>query len=393
MFSSSVAGGSICLGCQLRAVTRRVAAPIGSTAAQTRIRHRKRRYYASRASKPQNDDAFSILQQYKHEESKKPLDRTDHDDWGLAEDKTQDANNGLGREYEHTFQDPAKPMRQDDFIQEALGNQPHSDDTTGAFHGQAESTQQGDGPEKQTVRRVAEGIDWAASIRPNRYWKGGTQLVEDFRKLTVDTLGREAEIIVLKDAGRYRTRMPAELDEASFRERPDLDELVDQDPGLSMDDIMENIDSFRPDICLLPAREFKVLFDKLMSAFTTPQLAEYVTRYMERVAQGKETPFTGGLPGSWSSRPWIVSEMRWIPEVQGAVPHVGRTLQGYILKSMSFKQRRVMEIMRQCWGMSVQELTSGSGTLEITIRDLEFKLLTRKWPSGGGRDNICLALY
>lgn len=388
MFSSSVAGGSICLGCQLRAVTRRAAAPIGSTAAQTRIRNRKRRYYASRAVRPQEDDGFAALEEDRHVESNNSSYRTYTDDWALGEDKKQDASNGLGRggqegrlgpyESTHTSHDQAEPTRLEDFIKETIANQVYSDDTSKTSHSQVESAQQRIGSEQQVVRRIADGVDWSEQYRPKTYWKGDTKLVEDFRKLTVDTLGREADIIVLKDAGEYKKKKPAKVDRRSFRENSGLKDFADQEPGLSMDTIMENIEEFRPDIRIMPAGEFKVLFDKLMSAFTSLQIGEYVTRYQQRVMLGEESPFSGSLPGLGSTRPWIVSEMRWIPEVRGAMPNIEPTLQGYILKSMPLKQRRVMEVMRQCWGMSVQELTSGLGALEITVRDLEFKLLTRK---------------
>lgn len=389
MFSSSVAGGSICLGCQLRAVTRKVAAPIGSTAAQTRIRNRKRRSYASRAAKPQEDDELAALEQHRHVESKNSFDTTYTGDWGLDQDKTQDASYGLGSgghegvlgpyESTHTSHDQAVPTRLDDFINETMANQVYLDDASKTFHGQAESAQQQNDSEQQPlIRRIADGIDWSEKYRRKTYWKGDTKLIEDFRKLTIDTLGREADIIVLKDAGEYKMKKQAEVDRRSFRENSGLKDFVDQEPGLDMETIMKNIDEFRPDIRIMPAREFKTLFDKLMSAFTSPQIGEYVTRYQQHVLLGEESPFSRSHPSLGSTRPWIVSEIRWIPEVQGSVPNIEPTLQGYILKSMPLKQRRVMELMRQCWGMSVQELNSGLGALEVTVRDLEFKLLTRK---------------
>lgn len=285
----------------------------------------------------------------------------------------------------HGTYDQSEPIRLDDFIQQAIESQGDSKDRSDSLHGQPEPAPQRDSPTRQAkedeqkfVRRMAIGVDWSEKARPRTYWKGDTRLVQDVRELTVDTLGRKADIIVLKDGGKYKRKKPPPVDNSSRSEEAGFEEFVDQEPGLSMDTVMQNLEEFRPEHRILPAREFKVLFDMLMNAFTSPQIAEYVTRYHERVEQGDESPFAGTLPSTGSERPWIVSEMRWIPEVRGAVPNVDSSLQGYILKSMPPKQRRVMQLMRQCWGMSVQELTHGLGALEVQVRDLEFKLLTRK---------------
>lgn len=401
MFSSSAAGGSICLGCQLRAVTRRVAAPIASPAAQTRIRNRRRRYFASKAAKATENDLFSELRaaestEIQHTKPKAHRKGTQADDWEPTEfPATHNVEDGLEKydkggltgsnNLTDSIYNQSDPMRLDDFLHQAIEGQGDSKDGSEFLYSQPEpapqrdsSTEQAMEDENMVVRRMAIGVDWTEPVRPKTYWKGGTKLVQDLRELTVDTLGRKADIIVLKDGGQYKRKKSPPVDDSSRRNEASFEEFIDQEPGLDMDTIMQNIEEFRPEHRIMPAREFKVLFDRLMDAFTSPQIAEYVTRYQQRVEQGDESPFAGTLPSNGSVLPWIVSEMRWIPEVRGAVPNVDSSLQGYILKSMPAKQRRVMQLMRQCWGMSVQELTHGSGALEVQVRDLEFKLLTSK---------------
>lgn len=404
MFSSSVAGGSICLGCQLRAVTRRAAAPILSTAAHTRIRSRRRRYYASKAAKELQDDFAAILEGQRHTEPRKSREQIPADDWGLSEDTIQNATVGAGKNGNegqvksngsiHIAHDQAEPVRQDDFIRKTLGGQAESNKPSHTALDQAEPVRRDDFLNQATEGQVKsnaldhiahdQGVPWWRANDPvqkeplRSYWKGDTKLVQDFRELSVDSLGRKADIIVLKEGGKFKRKPPPKAEKDSASGSTDFEEFVDQEPGLSLDTVMENIEEFRPQHRILPAREFKVVFDSLMKSFTSPQIAEYVTRYHERLEQGEELVQSGTLPGSGTPRPWIVSEMRWIPDVQGAVPHLGHSLQGYILKSMPPKQRRVMQVMRECWGMSVQELTHGLGALEVEVRDLEFKLLTRK---------------
>lgn len=351
MFSSSVASGSICLGCQLRAATRRVAAPIASTAAQTRIRNRRRRYHASRAVKALEDDAFKIL-----EES--VTSQPDESSGTLPKKPPKGYSQG--------------PITDDWGVNEPDGNEPTGDDGTWIIRRDPVGRPPLEGRRAPQQPQVEED-------RPRTYWKGDTKLIQDFRKITVNTLGQEADIIVLKDGGKYPRKDPPKVDRKSFEKNERaFEDFVDQEHGVSMDIVMDNIEELRPEHRILPAREFKILFDKLINAFTVPQLTEYVKRYLERIKQGDESSMAGTLPGSGSQRPWIVSEMRWIPEVPGALPNVDPSLQGYILKSMPPKQRRVMQLMRECWGMSVQELTHGNGALEVEVRDLEFTLLTRK---------------
>lgn len=397
MFSSPVASGSICLGCQLRAVTRRVAAPVVSTAAQTRIRNRKRRYYASKATNPKFDELAKLLESQRHSEPEISPGKQPTDDWGLSEDTVQNAPGGVekngnpGRadlnESSHALSSQWEPIRPDDFVQQAIEGQVYSLEPNDTAYGQAEPMRQEGGPMQQNVddgvgvvRRQPIGVRFEEHKPLKRYWKGDIQLVQDFRKLSVDSLGQKTDIIVLKEDGLYKKKKAPKVEKSSSDGDFDVEAFVDQEPGLSLDTIVNNIEEFRPQHRILPAREFKVLFDSLMKSFTSPQIAEYVTRYHQRLEQGDEPPSPGALPSSETLRPWIVSDMQWIPEVRGAVPNLDKILQGYILKSMPPKQRRVMQLMRECWGMSVQELTHGLGALEVKVRDLEFKLLTRKWP-------------
>lgn len=207
------------------------------------------------------------------------------------------------------------------------------------------------------------------------YRKGAMRLVEDLPQLSVETLGQDAPVIVLREHGQWR-RKPMKKDKREVRGGLNIQDHVDQEEGLGLDFILENIDGLRPKHRILPARDFKDVFDILMKGFTAMHLENYIEQYRQRLAQGDETPFLGVIPDELMSRPWIVSQSRWIPEVQGAVEDVAHPLKGYILKTMPPKQRLAMQLMRECWGMSVQELLHGQGVLDIEVRDLEFRLLT-----------------
>lgn len=233
-------------------------------------------------------------------------------------------------------------------------------------------------PYEDTRMRPMEELESVPEVVELKSWrKGRVKMVEDMARLPVETLGKTAEVIVLREDGEWIMR--------SFKEdkRPadaglSLDEHVDQDEGISLDEIMDNIDELRPEHTVLPSNEFKNVFDLLAVGFTSYQLEHYVERHFSRLEEGGETPFPGLKAGVSKPLPWIKEQSVWAPEVEDALQGVDHPLKGYVLNSMRPKQRLVMQLMRECWGISAQELMDGQGVLEIQIRDMEFKLLTRK---------------
>lgn len=414
MFSSSVAGGSICLGCQLRAVTGR-AAPVLAAAAvaqtQNRARTGRRRHYTSEAPTSTRDDPIgealnnqkhsegpyrrrsnatsratpadhlaAILNQQRHpEESHKrqstpAFEATHGDDWGLPEQQTKNpkpAHSRWGTPPPGAFEDEEYDPLEDDggYDQGAGGGW--------AWRAAERLEREADGEfMDQLVRYTAP----AQPKAPTAYRKGNTKLVEDRPRLSIDTLGKAAEVIVLREGGNWHSK-PYKVDERPADKGLTLDEHVDQEAGLDLEVILENIDELRPEHRILPTREFKDVFDILMNGFTCTQLDSYVQRHQLRQWEGDETPLLGVLSELSKPQPWIVGQSMWTPEVKGAVEEVDQPLMGYVLKSMTPKQRLVMQLMRECWAMSVQELIDGQGVLEVQLRAREFKLLTCKCSS------------
>lgn len=335
--------------------------------------YRRRANSASKA-KPE-DDLAAILNQQSHlEESsqRRPsaaFEATQDDDWGLPDEhkSTKPAYSRWGTPPPGAFEDEEyDPLEDDDHAQRRGGG------WGWRARQRLEAEANGELME-ELVRYMAPEKPKA----PTAYRKGNTRLVEDRSKLSIDTLGRAAEVIVLREGGDWHSK-PYKQDERPADKGLTLDDHVDQEAGLSMEVIMENINELQPEHHILPTREFKDIFDTLMSGFTSIQLESYVERHQRREEEGDETPFVGVLPEMAKPQPWIVEQSVWTPEVKGAVQEVDLPLKGYILKSMPPKQRLVMQLMRECWGMSVQELMDGQGVLEVRVRDQEFTLLTCK---------------
>lgn len=486
MFSSSVtvAGGSVCLGCQLRAVTRRaVPALAGAGAAHVQAQPQAqlgtvdtRRQYASEATKsdPGNDLA-AILHAQKHQEDarrrKRPAFRSGRapvDDWDrpaqpskskskkenknkietggtlhesaasprwqepFAYDPSDSLNKRQHREQsesppqaspddwlfqleqkDENYENDTKPIRsrRDDTLSspgtgrrlsleehdEAQGSCAPDDgaqyhdaqvqDSESSFRRvgerQGENSSERDIPRYEDERFAAEAAKYRSSRRsgePNTYRKGDTRLVEKVNKLSGQTLGKPAEVIVLRDDGQWR-RKPLKEDKGPVDTSFNLETQADQEEGLDLDLVLDNIEGLRPVHRILPSSEFKAVFDSLLSGFNSIQLESYVERHQTREEEGGEAPSTGVASdvSAASTRPWILGQSAWTPDVKGAVQDLPAPLKGYILKSMPPKQRLVMMLMRECWDMSVQEVMDGQGTLEVRLRDTEFKLLTCKY--------------
>lgn len=450
MLSSSVAGGSVCLGCQLRAVSRR-AAPALAAAAQAKTLHTgratRRRQHGSEAVADggPEDELVAILKQQSHRaddvttSSRRESKRTrPQDDWDTPQDDW-DSQAPAQQSQKHVT-DNSQPQQD---LASILRQQIYEEPTRSKYtRRKAATTDDWDLPREQSSsnrRNAVEELfedDWTATgeetsreilhsetfkddesqaqeefgyIRrvpskepvwnpkpspfeepeayrppvprisePRKYRKGRTKMVEDLSKLSVETLGKEAEVIVLREGGDWFTK-PFKEDERPSDPGLSLDEYADQDVSIGMDTIMENIDGARPAHRILSSREFKEVFDMLSKGFTSLQLEAYVERHMRQLEEGDETPFTG-VPSEASVRlPWVLEQSVWTPEVKDAVQEVEPVLKGYVLKSMRPKQRLVMQLMRECWGISAQELMDGQGVLEVRVRDLEFKLLICKF--------------
>lgn len=219
-------------------------------------------------------------------------------------------------------------------------------------------------------------------------------LVEDASKLSVDALGEAAEVIVLREKREQRRK--ASLQETSSEELESaglkVEDLLDEQESVSPDNVIRYIHGLKPEHHIVSQREFKSLFNTLLGGFTTLQLEEYVIWYREQSiletikdevfgedeTSSKELTTPEDVLDKKGEYAWMIEQTHWTPYVDGAVKEARYPLKGYVMKSMLPKQRLVVQLMRECWEVSVQELLDGTGVVEIRVRDLEFKLLTRE---------------
>ncbi|KAI7784654.1 hypothetical protein LA080_009591 [Diaporthe eres] len=241
------------------------------------------------------------------------------------------------------------------------------------------------------IRKIGQAVSITRG-RKREHRRGDMVLVEDASKLGVDSFGKAAEVIVLRD-GRQWVRRASPV-EASSEETMDsglrIEELLDEQDVLSLDDVVKNIHGLKPERQIVSAREFKSLFSTLLNGFTILQLEKYVVWHREQsiLERIKDEVFgENETPSEEATIPedvlpqrreyaWMTEQAHWTPYVDGAVEEAQYPLAGYIMKKMPPKQRLVVQLMRECWDISIQELLDGNGRVDIRVRDLEFKLLT-----------------
>ncbi|CAK7263620.1 hypothetical protein SEPCBS57363_000661 [Sporothrix epigloea] len=157
--------------------------------------------------------------------------------------------------------------------------------------------------------------------------------------------------------------------------------LLGAEGEVTQDEVFSYIDEMRPtDEPILPEAVFNKAARDLADSFTVAQLHAYIRKYRKPTAQP-------------TVYPWEVQRRPWMPDAYGddntgtaklksIGPGSSHLLKGYIQSSMTNKERVVVQLMRECWGVSMWEVMETPGQLEVTVREVEFALLTagaRTW--------------
>ncbi|CAK7221994.1 hypothetical protein SCUCBS95973_004689 [Sporothrix curviconia] len=152
--------------------------------------------------------------------------------------------------------------------------------------------------------------------------------------------------------------------------------LLGAEGEVTQDEVFSYIDEMRPtDEPILPEAAFNKAARDLAESFTVAQLHAYIRKNRKPMTQP-------------TVYPWEVRRQPWVPDAYGddvAVgsaklkvigPGSGLLLKGYIQSSMTNKERVVVQLMRECWGVSMWEVMESPGQLDVTVREVEFALLT-----------------
>jgi len=191
----------------------------------------------------------------------------------------------------------------------------------------------------------------------------GQQQWENRESLPIDSLGRPSEVIILRDSKvkLYRPRdfvLPPSAGQAV-----DIQAVLDSERGLpGLKEINENIDSLRPnegEEDSLNAGEFNKLFAQLQKGFTSQQLARYMQDVLVK-DKLNESVASHDSP--------LLRVSPWVPGISESSETLwSSTISENLSKSYTSKQRLVLRLMRECWGVKVPDVEDGIGQIELEL--------------------------
>ncbi|KAB5559665.1 mitochondrial inner-membrane-bound regulator-domain-containing protein [Coniochaeta sp. 2T2.1] len=216
-------------------------------------------------------------------------------------------------------------------------------------------------------------------VGPEFYSAKGQRLKPTNRELPIDILGRPGHALVMRDAGKKPRRQLEQMPEDEPADSESAMNLVKIYESTQVDvpsaaEVLHNIHELKPSETVLTQREFEALKKTLYKGFTKTQLATYIHKasLVEKDQDGTQLDL----------RPWVLEKWPWAPELKSEFETTDALLQGYVKKSTSPKERLVVSLMRQCWGLGIREIQSQQGYLDVRVQDLQFDLLmlgNRRW--------------
>ncbi|KAA8569021.1 hypothetical protein EYC84_000694 [Monilinia fructicola] len=191
----------------------------------------------------------------------------------------------------------------------------------------------------------------------------------------VDTLGKSAEVLVLRDSKvKFYKKKARGIGEDPAPESIDILATIQSERGIiSSKDVETNINEFRPlEDEVQTWEEFNDLVQSLQDSFTVAQLKMYIQSYPKTDRMRKVPSLGVRIPDDEEA---IVQVTPWIPEISPiSQPIDDSPLRGYSPSSYNHKQTVAVRILRECWRLEVPELVEGIGEVEVQvhIKDLDF---------------------
>ncbi|KAI9702212.1 MAG: hypothetical protein M1820_006294 [Bogoriella megaspora] len=211
----------------------------------------------------------------------------------------------------------------------------------------------------------------------------GDEVVEDSAPLKIDSLGKQTEVIILRDADVDRSQeQPAwrsARGERKGKKEPLSQENImsiveSEDQAPDQEQIDKNIEELRRSMGAVPGTdihttksEFDEVFGILYNGYTIQQLAGYLRTVGEQSSPSTQSQIPHSIRKSiWKPGTTSLSE-RLPSETDSIVEPSGQKTQKGLL---------VDKIMRHVWNVHIQEIEENFGQLELTMRRWQKTLLT-----------------
>lgn len=224
-------------------------------------------------------------------------------------------------------------------------------------------------------RRLKLSDDKPSTPNTKVYGHTGLQKVGDNVKLSVDALGKSAEVLILRDSKlKFYKQKTKGINEDAPPESFDIFARIQSERGLiSSKDVATNINEFKTrGETLKTWDDFNELAQSLQDSFTHAQMRQYIQSYPREERMVKVPSLGSGIPDKEKT---TVRATPWIPEISPIDQPIDPSpLRGYSPPSYNHKQILAARILRECWKLEVPELVEGIGEVEVQthIEDLDF---------------------
>ncbi|KAI0008658.1 mitochondrial inner-membrane-bound regulator-domain-containing protein [Xylariaceae sp. FL0662B] len=256
--------------------------------------------------------------------------------------------------------------------------------------------------DKQEVKDGEDGEDGEEGQKPvpdeqlpgRRHRSRNRVLRESTERIGTDALGNPEYVIVMRDGGRYESKTESYNPEGNDDELQDRSHVTDIEALLdrmreppSIQEVRDNIDGLRPETEItLSEREFRKLQGELANGFSIQQLNDYIHHCKitsDKPHKGITGPELFGEKIKAPDYSWILGVSPWVPLgsqsaiADGSDPFFDPSLHGYVNSSATGTEKLAVRIMRECWHLSITELSGGLGETRVKIRNEPFTLLMR----------------
>ncbi|KAI5198236.1 hypothetical protein AUEXF2481DRAFT_136845 [Aureobasidium subglaciale EXF-2481] len=275
-----------------------------------------------------------------------------------------------------------------------------------------DSTVQAPTPEQKSIQNEQSGLLSIVRTHGNhgriRGRKGGQRRVESSEPLSIDSLGRSSDVIVLRDLHEPQPAKKSLLDYQNMQEEGTLEPkpraLTSRDiqemaggrairPALA--EVFESIDALRPEegVYIVTRSEYDAKFTAIAKAYNMTQLRGYVYQYT-RPERKRGTALKSSKRNSTAVRQnnvdsteisssgeelQTLTRTAWHPgdtPIEKRLPVHLSTV--HTARKMNNKEYVIDFILRDIWSLGIEEEEAALGELEFILSPMQFGLLLTK---------------
>ena len=210
----------------------------------------------------------------------------------------------------------------------------------------------------------------------NSFMSRGEHIWIGDENLPIDILGGPGAAIVLRHRGKVSKPKAVEIDPVEPASSTVVAEAMQTALDGGDEDYLLNIHELRQINRTLTETEFNALRDTLTNGFTRAQLEAYMR---DSESLPREPDQEDAQAPQAPDPEWVLSRRPWMPDANEGIKQGSDIMRGYTSKSMTPKQRLVVELLRKRWGLSCDSVSGSMGRLDVELRDVEFGLLLRMY--------------